>query len=255
MRFGLCLSGEDALKGSECGADYTEINAAKLLGMSGDEFSRYKEYVKTGRIITYSCNGLVAPEVRLTGDVDYKRVREYSEKLFYLLAELGVTMLVFGSGAAKRVPDGFPMEKAWEQLFEVGVIFSETASGYGQTIAVEALRRKEVNIVNTVEEAAYYAETVNRANFRILADFYHMDQNNESLSVLEKYADRLAHVHIANRERKMTGDADREYVRERIGVLNKIGYNGGVSFEGELTKDFSGVKEMLDFYRVCADRL
>lgn len=252
MKFGLCLSGNKALMGIECGADYTEISGMKLYEMSGEEFAHYKQYVDSGKIITYSCNGLVAAEVRLTGEVDMVKVRDYCERLFYLLAELGVTMLVFGSGAAKQVPDGFPMEKAWEQLFEVGALFSDTALKYGQTIAVEALRHSEVNIVNTIDEAAYYADTVNRDNFKILADFYHMEQNGEPLEVLEKYRDKLVHVHIANPDREMTGEADHEYVKARINILKKIGYTGGVSFEGKLSEDFSGVREMLDFYRKCA---
>lgn len=253
MKFGLCLSGKKALRGKECGADYTEINGMRVYAMSGEEFSQYKEYVKSGNIITYSCNGLVIPEVRLTGEVNIGKVKEYSDKLFYLMAELSVTMLVFGSGAAKQVPDGFSMEKAWDQLFEAGAVFSDTAAKYGQTIAVEALRKEEVNIVNTIEDAAFYARTVDRSNFRILADFYHMEQNGEPLSVLEKHADMLVHVHIANPERGMTGEADKEYVQARIGVLKKIGYSGGVSYEGALNEDLSGVKEMLEYYRECAN--
>ncbi len=232
MKFGMCLGLERLGKAREYGADYAEVNCCQVYPLSNGDFLKLKKRIADEKIVTYSCNGLVPAEVRLTGEVDFDIVREYAKKAFDRLAEIGVTMLVFGSSAAKKVPDGFPFEKAWDQLYEVGTIFSDAAAQNGQTVAVEPLRRFEVNIINTVEDAANYVNVVNRDNFKVLADFYHVSQNEEPLSDIVKYKDLLVHTHIASKERSVLTVADREFAADCINALKKAGYNGGISFEG-----------------------
>ncbi len=232
MKIGICKGHNDMDAAFRMGAEYIEIGASAVAGLEEDEFKALVKKVKENEIKTYSCNGLVPGDVRLTGDdVDRNKVRNYADKVFGRLAEVGVHMTVFGSSAAKRVPEGFPMEKAWDQLFEAGRIFSEYAGKYNSIVTVEALRRAEVNIVNTIEDAAYYVKNVNAENFLIMADFYHMYCNGEDLSVLEKYKDKLVHIHMAGPERFMPVAKDEAFLTERIALLKKIGYNGGISLE------------------------
>ncbi len=93
---------------------------------------------------------------------------------------------MFGSSTAKAVPKDFSAEKAWEQLFEAGGIFSDVAKKHGQTVVVEGLNRSEVNTVNTLSDIYYYIKSVDRENFRMLADFYHIYKNGESISDVKK---------------------------------------------------------------------
>lgn len=247
MKFGICSADK---KMKELGADYSELCAWAVSAMGKKEYSSLVKSVNAGEIVTYSCNGLLPAEVRVTGDVDKVLVRDYVDKTLYRLKELGIGMIVFGSSAAKNVPDAFPMEKAWEQLFEFGYLLSDVAEKNGQTVAVEPLNYTEVNIVNTVEDGAYYVNTVNRSNFKLLADFYHVDQNKEDLSVLSKYKDMLVHIHIAGLKRTVPlTDEDKAYVKSRIQLLKDIGYQGNVSFEGGISSDFEGVSEMLSLFK------
>ena len=249
MKFGMCLPASDYARINRVGADYIELGAGSIYRMSDDSFEKLCDDLQ-GKNLCYSCNGLVVPEVRLTGsEVNFDSIRSYCEKTFGRLNRLGVKMLVFGSGNAKNVPEGFPMEKAWEQLFEVGNIFSDYAEKFSQTIAVEALRYSEVNIVNTIEDAAFYAHKVNRSNFKILIDFYHMYQNSENLDVIEKYADEIVHIHMAGPTRGTPDMSEKEFVEERMSLLKKIGYNGGVSFECAMPEDDESVSALLKWYR------
>ena len=247
MKFGICSSD---MRAKKLGADYSELCAWAVSEMNGKEYTKLLKSVKDGKIVTYSSNGLLPANVRVTGDVNKTLVKDYIDKTLYRLKELGIDMIVFGSGAAKHVPDGFPVEKAWEQLFEFGALLSDNAEKNGQTIAVEPLCYAEVNIVNTVEDGAYYVNTVNRDNFRLLVDFYHVNQNKEELSVISKYSDMLVHVHIAGLERGVPiTDEDKEYVSERVRLLKDIGYQGNVSFEGSVPDGFNGVAEMFEMFK------
>lgn len=230
MKFGLCTA-EDARK---FGADFSELNAQAIYGMSEEELSSVKERVKNGKLLPYAANCLVPGSLRLTGpDVDYGKIREYTEKCFERLAELGINMIVFGSSAAKAVPEGFSMEKAWEQLFEAGRIFSDVAKKHGQTVAVEGLNRHEVNIVNTLSDVYYYVKGVDRENFRMLADFYHIYKNGESISDVKKYKALLAHCHIAGfLKRAVPVKEEAGFIKDCISALKDMGYDGTVSFEG-----------------------
>ena len=249
MKFGICLPVENYNRIFNTGADYMEINASAVYNMSEEYFKKLCDELQDKKV-TYSCNCLVVSDLRLTGnDVDYDKINAYCKKTFSRLADLGVKMLVFGSGNAKRVPEGFPHEKAWQQLFEVGKIFSDYAGKYSQTIAVEALRYAEVNIVNTIEDAAYYIKNVDRSNFKMLADFYHMHQNNESLDVIEKYKDDIVHIHMAGPMREMPDKNFKSFAEERMSVLKNIGYNGGVSFECAMSENDDEVRAMIDWYR------
>ncbi len=243
MKFGMCLELEKLKKSKEYGADYAEVNCCQVYSLGNSEFVKLKKHIADENIVTYSCNGLVPADVRLTGDVKLDKIREYAKISFDRLAELGVTLLVFGSSAAKNVPEGFSFEKAWDQLYEVGAIFSDVAAQNGQTVAVEPLNRFEVNIVNTIEDAASYAKAVNRDNFKILADFYHVNKNEEPLSDIVKYKDLLVHTHIASKERYVITASDRDFTASCLNTLKEAGYNGGVSFEG-LGSDDANATEM-----------
>ncbi len=247
MKFGVC-SASKLVKG--VGADYSELPASTVSAMEREEYSELLRAVRNGEIITYSCNGLVPGSVRITGDINKALVREYVDKTFYRLKELGISILVFGSGAAKNVPEGFSMEKAWDQILEFGHFAAECAGKYGQTIAVEPLCYAEANIINTLEDGARYVNAINRDSFKLLADFYHVNQNKEDLSELEKYKDLLVHVHIAGLKRGIPEtEEDKEYVKSCIRKLKEIGYNGNVSYEGAMTDDLAGVGEMINLFR------
>ncbi len=247
MKFGICNSSK---KVKELGADYSELCAYVVSSMENGEYAKLLRSVNDGEIVAYSCNGLLPADVRVTGEVNEERVREYVDKTLYRLKELGINMIVFGSSAAKKVPDGFPMEKAWDQLFEFGHLLSDYADKNGQTIAVEPLNYDEVNIVNTIEDGAYYVNTVNRSSFKLLADFYHITRNKEDLSVLDKYKDMLVHIHIAGLERCIPVTAeDKAHVVSCIRKLKEIGYQGNVSYEGAMSAELDGVSEMLELFR------
>jgi sugar phosphate isomerase/epimerase len=63
-----------------------------------------------------------------------------------------VRILCFGSGGARRVPDGFSKDEAFAQLVAFGTRIAPEAKAHGITVVIEPLRRQETNIINTAAE-------------------------------------------------------------------------------------------------------
>ncbi len=79
------------------------------------------------------------------------RDKETLEKLSKA-REMGTQILVFGSGPAKNIPEGFPFQKGYEQIVNLLREISRPARECGITIVIEPLRKEECNIINTFEE-------------------------------------------------------------------------------------------------------
>lgn len=240
MKIGMCIRAKNSPFEAPRSADFLELAAATaLLQYDKETIARLKGEIASGSIRPYSCNVLMDPNLRLTGpEVNFSEIKSYCDRLFALLDELNIRMLVFGSGQAKRVPDGFSVEKAWDQLFELGYILSDKAKEYGHTVVVEPLSQVDCNIVNTLDEAAFYAKTVNRDNFKILVDFYHFDKNGEDLDSIERNGSLLAHAHFASKETRTPPrcEADWAYFTQCVTALKKAGYDSHLSFEGRFTE-------------------
>ena len=93
--------------------------------------------------------------------------------------------------------------------------------------------------MNTVAEGARLAAAVDRPNFFLLADFYHVDQNGEPLEDILRFRDRLIHFHICSARRDMLSEEDIPFVTARLNLLAQIGYRGGISYEGAWPEDSS----------------
>lgn len=218
-------------------AEIVEVPAREINKLDARAFGDLKTAVDEGRLKTFSCNCLTPNEMRLTGpEVDMSALREYIKVLFDKLAQLKISMIVFGAGKSKAVPEGFSREKAWDQLFELGECFAREAAQYGQIIAVEPLSYTETNIINTVAEAAQYSKVVNRDNFKCLVDFYHFHNNGEKLSELSAFAKELVHAHIAAPVTRTVPQNEENWAffRSCIQTLDDMGYEGGLCFEGKM---------------------
>jgi hypothetical protein len=92
--------------------------------------------------------------------VDVSRPAEHVERTVGRLSALGVETLVFGSGKARQVPEGFSREEALSQLVAFGRLAAEAASRTGIVVVLEPLRRQETNIINTAREGLALVDTV-----------------------------------------------------------------------------------------------
>ena len=149
---------------------------------------------------------------------DRERIRRYIVKAGEAASRIGVEVAVFGSGGARAIPEGWDRPRAEEQMQEWLGMIAEEWQGTGVTLALEPLNRKESNLINSVKEAVELVKDINSPIVRVLADFYHMDEDNEPLETIVEHK-------ILNRARPLSRireDARRE--REHILTLGSRRY-------------------------------
>ena len=238
-RLGVCTSADNIDVVADAGFDYLEIGFAWLHGLSEEEYQQLLEKVKASRIGVEASNGMLPGDLKVTGpDVDETAIRAYLEKTFRRGQELGIKVVVFGSGAARRVPDGFPQDEAWRQIARYLTIVSEYCVKYGIDLAIEPLRRAECNIMNLVTEATLMSAMLNLPGIGVLGDTHHMLCGAEPYSAFGQAGKLLKHVHIGHsmgnekgRDYPSPGD-DGDYA-EVFAALKEAGYEGRVSIEAK----------------------
>jgi D-psicose/D-tagatose/L-ribulose 3-epimerase len=242
LRYGIAAFGEvNPLQSIETlralGFDYAEPALSKTLALAPEALASARARVaKTGVRVETMNWFLPGTDIKLTGpDVDPAKIRDYVQRSLALAESFGAKVIVFGSPGARTVPDGFPREKAWAQLKDFLKTCGDViqARGYGMVIGIEALRKPETNIVNSVAEALKLAREVNHPKIRIIVDFYHLAFEHEDPAVILDAGDMIVHLQIADpRERTFPiSDAGEPRYAAFFTNLHKIGYQGRISIE------------------------
>lgn len=224
---------ENAKKLMDMGYDYVELPLAEMSALPEPVFDEMLSQMRRGGIKCRACNNFFPPNLRLTGpEVDKEAVSRYISLALGRASRLGAEVTVFGSAGAKNVPAGFDFGAAWEQIADVARGLDEKAAEYGITVAIEPLNKKESNIINTVREGKKLVLDVNRQRIRLLADYYHMALEKESMSSLKDAAGLLVHTHISRPEgRRFPAEGDGADYRGFTGALIGAGYRGRMSVE------------------------
>lgn len=220
------------------GFDYLEPGLARTVALTEAQRDDARHRLQRLGIRVEGMNWFLPPELKVTGPaVDPIAVRAYVEQALGVAESFGASFVVFGSPASRSHPADFPRARAWQQLVEFLRLCGDVIEqrGFGMVVAIEALRRPETNLVNTVAEALQLARDVGHAKVRIVVDFYHLAFENEDPDIVLQARDWLVHVQIAEPgERGYPLDATREPRYARFfGNLRRIGYRGGISLEGK----------------------
>lgn len=242
MRYGMCIQNTqlDYIEGvAKMGYDYIEGRFTLFAGDDEELIEKMFKLTKENNIVCETCNCFIPGDLRITGDViDEKALSDYIEKGMKNLEKAGCKIVVFGSGGARNIPEGYDYEKGINQIAHfLKTIAGPIAEKYGITIVTEPLKNPDSNIINTVKEAVELAEKVNHPCVSSLADLYHMYAENETPESLEGYDGKVKHCHIAEVLNRAYPKSSDEYDYSRfIKVMEKIGCPR-CSVEGS-TKDF-----------------
>ena len=263
LRYGIATFGDveplrDAAAIAACGYDYIEPGLAKTLALAeGDREAQLRRLAASGIRIEAMNWFLPGADIALTGPaVDQQRIRTFLERSLALADALGAKVIVFGSPGARSFPEGFPRERAWDQL----TTFLRTAGDiieaqrYGMVIGIEPLRKPESNIINTVAEAARLAREVNHPKVRIIVDFYHLAFENEDPDVILGAKDLIVHLQLADptvRGFPRPDAADPRY-RRFFDNLRAIGYDGRLSIEANSSNVAGDCGPALTFLKAMA---
>ena len=241
VEFGVCASVSKAALLKQAGFGYVEEGVSGFLMPKATDEEFKKKHGEAGMppLPVRACNGFIPSDMKVVGpSVDLDSVAKYIGKVFARAEEAGVTRIVFGSGGARRIPEGFPREKAIEQIVELGKRIAPLAEPRGVTVAVEPLNRKECNFINRVDECLAVVDAVGRPNFMQHADVFHMMREDEGPESLIKAGARLVHCHVATKQNRKAPGLEETDFRPYFKALKQIGYKGGISIEGGW-KDFA----------------
>jgi D-psicose/D-tagatose/L-ribulose 3-epimerase len=221
------------------GFDYVELATSELALLSEADFQAARQRIREVGLPVPVTNLFIPGDIRLTGpEIDRERQMEYVRTALDRTSQLGVEYIVFGSGGARRVPDGFPREQAFAQLVDFAKRIAPEAQARGITILVEPLRRQESNIINTAREGWEWVRAVDHPGFQLMVDFYHLASEDEDPQILIDAQHNIHHLHMANPEgrRFPLRWEERDYA-PFFRALRQTGYAKRISIEAS-TDDF-----------------
>jgi sugar phosphate isomerase/epimerase len=241
VQVGYCVGLKGLETAKAAGFDYVELSTTEITALSDADFDAAVAHAKDVGMPTPNANLFLPGSIKLTGPTptDPEQELAYARKAFDRLSKFGVKILCFGSGGARRVPDGFSKEEAFKQLVEFGKRIAPEARAKGITVVIEPLRSQESNIINSAAEGFELVKAINDPNFELLIDFYHLASEKEDPEIILRAGTHLRHLHVANPTGRVFPLKWDEYnYAPFFANLRKIGYAGRISVEAS-SKDFA----------------
>jgi len=233
VELGIC-TGQDLFAEPIEGLDYLEVSVAPWLVPLADEdhFAARLAEARTSPVPVKAANSFLPGNLKSTGpDVDNDALDAYVRTVMRRARQMGIEIIVFGSGGSRRVPEGFEQAAAVEQIVGHLIRWGPMAEESGVTLAVEPLQKSDCNIITSVAEGAEICRRADHPNIRLLADTYHMAADADPPEAIAEAEGLIVHAHCAElQDRAPVGTHD-EDLRPYFRALKAIGYQGGISIE------------------------
>jgi D-psicose/D-tagatose/L-ribulose 3-epimerase len=240
VQVGYCTPLRNLEAAKAAGFDYVELSTSEIAGLSDADFEQAVARVQQAGLPVPATNLFLPAAIKVTGPaVDREQQMAYVRKAFARLQRLGTQIVVFGSGGARQVPDGFPKDQAFQQLVDFGRRIAPEARARGITVAIEPLRHEETNIINSAAEGLGLVNAIEDANFQLMVDFYHLASEKEDPAIVLRAATHIRHLHVANPSGRVFPRKWDEFdYAPFFAALQKIGYDQRISVEGS-TQDLA----------------
>ncbi len=234
MKIGICTSPDNGAIACDAGAEYIEAGVQRLLKPLDDAaaFEESLREVDACPLPILAANGFLPGELRSTGrDFAPDRIADYTAVACARAKRVGIRHIVFGSGGSRQLEDNFPLDEAADQFGSLLKRLGPIAGEQGVVLVIEPLRRQECNFINTIAEGAAVVEAAGQPGIKLLADFYHMLQNEESPGDVGRFGSLIRHCHAAEKANRTPPGIDGEDFRPFLQGLKDSGYAGDVSLE------------------------
>src|SRR5262245_61807731 len=157
MRYGCVITPQQIADAVAAGFDYVEL-PARALEPEGRHApalrSISRALAKSRRPVKVEVfNSLLPEDLPIVGPaVDHERLQRYLHRVFTAMWALGGELGVLGVGPSRRVPDGFPRERAAAQFAEALAFIAEQADRNGLDLALNPLNRAETNLLVRLDD-------------------------------------------------------------------------------------------------------
>ena len=235
---GICTSLGNAATAKSAGCAYIEEGVRSFLvpDRSDAEFQDKLGLLKGSPLPVLACNSFLPETLKSVGPgARHDEIIAFAGTAFRRAREAGVKTIVFGSSGSRNIPDGFNRVEARRQFVALLRRMGPLAREHGVVVAIEPLNRGECNFINSVSEGAGIAREVDDPGIRLLADIYHMLCEDEGPESIVAAGPLLVHCHIAEENGRTPPGVHGEDFTPYLNALRRIGYQGGISFEGRWT--------------------
>jgi sugar phosphate isomerase/epimerase len=219
---------------ASAGYSFVEENVRNFLvpAEADSVFEQKLALLKDSKLPVEACNSFLPGNLKCVGPAPlHEDILKFGEIAFRRAQMAGVKTIVFGSGGARAIPEGFSREEARNQFISLCKQLAPYAKKYNVVISLEPLNSQECNFINSVAEGGEIVKAVNHENFRLLADIYHMLKDNESPSNITKYGDLLYHTHIAEKTGRTAPGVNNEDFTPYFKALKDAKYKGRMAIE------------------------
>ena len=251
MKFGACIglrldNYEQAKSYIEKGFDFLETNMAAIYEMTDEEVDTLAKRMAEDGVHLHSANcmfpgWIFENGIELLGEnASIEWQNEFLDKVYPRCQKLGMKTIVFGSGKQRRIPDGMDLKEAHEAHLELCRRIADKAKPYGITIVLEPLNYTETNCFNTVAESYAFMKEVDRDNFKLLSDVYHMYRNEEEATLPCDYVKEMHHIHVPQPGSRFYPTRKTPYLVEYARSLKAGGFDGYAAVEANGT--LSGIE-------------
>jgi sugar phosphate isomerase/epimerase len=179
----------------------------------------------SGHIFGEEGLGLVRPDLTINPEA-ITRLKEFVDAA----AAFGPTTMV-NIGRSRGVGDPANLEGTLETAAVAIRELADYAQPKGIRLILEPISRDEVNFVHSTQDGVDLVKRVDRPNFGLMVDTYHMVR--EDADMLQSFytaAPYIWHVHISDSNRRLPGSGEIDY-QDVVRALEENGYAGFVSLE------------------------
>ena len=178
------------------------------------------------------------------------------KQLLTIGVDLGaVGLIVVPIFGPPQLPDLSPWKRAEDiekdLLVELLGRVGKKAEKVGCLCLLEPLNRYETHLINTVEEAIQIAKKVNSLGIKVMADFFHMNIEEERIDkAIEGGKDFIYNVHLADSNRLLPGCGHTDF-KAGFTALRNIGYDKYMALECKVPAPEKQLPECVKYLKKC----
>lgn len=160
-----------------------------------------------------------------------ERTVKYLIDLANLCADVGGSIMVFGSPKQRSLCEGVSRQQAWDLARETFRAIVPTLEDRSVTFCLEPLAPAETDFINTADDAARMIGEINSPSFQLILDVKAMSSEPKPIpQIIRENAAILKHFHANDANMRGPGFGETDF-RPIAATLKEVNYGGWVSVE------------------------